>query len=113
MTTRDFCYWFQGFLEITGANEIKADQVEMIQRHLNLVFVHDIDPTMGDEEHQALLNAIHNTIAVNTPKPTLQELGEKYNFQVADGRHGPCPHPGWKLSSIHGWYDPKDGPPRC
>lgn len=32
----------------------------MIQAHLNLVFVHEIDPSMGNQEHQDKLNKIHN-----------------------------------------------------
>lgn len=107
MTTRDFCYWLQGFFEVSDTKDINAKQTEIIQRHLNLVFVHDIDPSMGDKDHQDKLNAVHNN------KSTLQELGDKYSFVVTDSRHGPCPHKGWKLSSLHGWYDPEHGVPRC
>ncbi len=32
----------------------------MIKKHLALVFKHEIDPSMGDEEHQKVLNKIHN-----------------------------------------------------
>ena len=61
MTSRDFAFWLQGFLEIRGKKEgLTADQVECIQKHLNLVFKHEIDPSMGDEEHQAELREIHN-----------------------------------------------------
>jgi len=27
--------------------------------------------------------------------------------------HGPCPGPGYKLSSLHGWYKESEGLPRC
>lgn len=32
----------------------------MIKNHLNLVFKHEIDPSMGDAKHQHELNAIHS-----------------------------------------------------
>jgi hypothetical protein len=42
MTSRDFCYWLQGFYEITGTDIISEPQSKMIRRHLNLVFKHEI-----------------------------------------------------------------------
>jgi len=59
MTARDFCFWLQGYFEITKPESINLDQLRLIQRHLNLVFVHEIDPSMGDQEHQEKLNKIH------------------------------------------------------
>jgi hypothetical protein len=39
MTTRDLCYWLQGFLELGGgANGLTAEQVDIVRRHLALVF---------------------------------------------------------------------------
>lgn len=69
MTSRDFCYWLQGYFEIAAANKVgatphpwdmTADQVQMVQKHLALVFKHEIDPSQGSKEHQAALNAIHS-----------------------------------------------------
>lgn len=64
MTSRDFCYWLQGFFEIHGADSssLTSKQVDMVQKHLALVFKHEIDPSYGDEKHQQLLNEIHNKI---------------------------------------------------
>jgi hypothetical protein len=61
MTSRDF----QGFYEITKANggepvALSAKQTEMIEAHLSLVFIHEIDPSMGDEPHQKKLNEAHS-----------------------------------------------------
>lgn len=71
MTSRDFVYWLQGFFEISQAEEITPEQTEMIKKHLNLVFVHEIDPSMGDKKHQQLLNEIHEgkKPAVNQLRP--------------------------------------------
>jgi hypothetical protein len=59
MQSRDFAYWLQGFFEISNADCLTGAQVEMVKRHLALVFAHEIDPTMGPKTHQDVLNAIH------------------------------------------------------
>lgn len=61
MTSRDFCYWLQGHFEIEDPKEINEKQLNIIKKHLALVFKHEIDPSMGDEEHQVELNKIHNS----------------------------------------------------
>lgn len=60
MTARDFCYWLQGYFEIAGPSMISEGQIKLIQKHLNMVFEHEIDPSMGDQNHQDKLNKIHN-----------------------------------------------------
>jgi hypothetical protein len=60
MTSRDFAFWLQGFFEVANPVNIGSKETEMIKKHLNLVFKHEIDSSMGDEKHQAELNAIHS-----------------------------------------------------
>lgn len=63
MTSRDFCYWLQGYFEIQGEGPYRSlsnDQVDCIKRHLNMVFEHEIDPSAGDKQHQDALNFIHS-----------------------------------------------------
>ena len=43
MTPRDFCYWLQGYFEISSNKELEEHQVQVIKRHLGLVFKHSID----------------------------------------------------------------------
>lgn len=38
MTPRDFCYWLQGHLEISGARVLEEFEVQVIRDHLKLVF---------------------------------------------------------------------------
>jgi hypothetical protein len=64
MTSRDFAFFLQGYFEISNPKEIGPDETEMIKRHLNLVFKHEIDPAMGDEKHQQELNKIHSGIHI-------------------------------------------------
>lgn len=73
MKSRDFCYWLQGFFEINDAavdsiNELTHEQVEMIKNHLALVFKHEIDPAMGNADHQEELNEIHSGKKPKPPK---------------------------------------------
>lgn len=37
MTERDFIYWLNGFLELSGATELDEKQVKCIKDHLKLV----------------------------------------------------------------------------
>lgn len=76
MTPTEFCYWLQGFFELQKVAEtspqynntkINNQQAVLIEKHLNLVFAHSIDPKAGPPEHQQLLNSIHNSD--NGPRP--------------------------------------------
>jgi hypothetical protein len=65
MTSRDFAFWLQGYFELCAPDSaITARQAECIRKHLAMVFVHEIDPSMGTKEHQAKLDAEHQG-----PKP--------------------------------------------
>lgn len=64
MTSRDFCYWLQGYLEIQAARPqpangvgLTAEQVAVIQAHLAMVFVHEIDPQFPNA---VKLNTLHH-----------------------------------------------------
>ena len=60
MTSRDFSYWLQGFLELTEEQTpLSVKQVDIIRRHLNMVFLHEIDPSMGSQQHQDELTELH------------------------------------------------------
>lgn len=64
MTSRDFVYWLQGYLEIASQPgtvvSLDATQVACIARHLSMVFVHEIDPSFPKMQ-QAKLDAAHFT----------------------------------------------------
>ena len=53
MTPVNFCYFLQGFFEISEVDKeitLTPEQVKMIRAHLNLVFFHAIDPeTLKDK----------------------------------------------------------------
>jgi hypothetical protein len=59
MQASEFCYWLQGYFEISGATPeepgaINSEQSAMIQRHLAMVFVHDLDPKQVADKLQAI-----------------------------------------------------------
>ena len=70
MKAVEFCYWLQGYFELTNNDgdglpiELNIEQVGMIQRHLALVFKHDIDPNQGPADLQAELQKIHDGIPI-------------------------------------------------
>jgi hypothetical protein len=76
MTSRDFCFWLQGFIEIQIAGRaevpvLNSEQFTCVAKHLALVFKHEIDPSAGPPEHQAELDEIHASIAPHTPSSPL------------------------------------------
>lgn len=71
MNSRDFCFWLQGMFELTNLKALDEKQVELIRRHLQMVFIHEIDPSFPPEQQQALSQTHHNqTIPLNHGIPT-------------------------------------------
>jgi hypothetical protein len=65
MTSRDFAYWLQGFFELSGVAALTTKQTALVQKHLAMVFKHEIDPTMGSADHQAELDNLHDAGSIN------------------------------------------------
>jgi hypothetical protein len=70
MTSRDFAYWLQGYLEINGAQStdparpvrhaLNPLQVDVIQNHLALVFLHEIDLENAQKADAQVAQAVHD-----------------------------------------------------
>lgn len=81
MTSRDFCYWLQGYFEITAIRagkfegNIGEDEIACIRNHLAMVFKHEIDPSMGDAAHQAALSHAHQGGDPVKPPPFQRPIG--------------------------------------
>lgn len=43
MNAIDFCFWLQGYFEISGDEHIDQKKMKIIKDHLALAFVHEID----------------------------------------------------------------------
>jgi hypothetical protein len=39
MTPVEFCYWLQGFFELSKATEVTSEQMEVINNHLDMVTI--------------------------------------------------------------------------
>jgi hypothetical protein len=70
MKAVEFCYWLQGLFEIGEPVSLNEKQTDLIKRHLNMVFVHDIDPSYP-EGQQTKLNELHGPNAHLKPGLTL------------------------------------------
>lgn len=57
MTSRDFCYWLQGYFELSDVDTLSGHETDMVKRHLALVFKHEIDPSLG---HNKKRQEIHD-----------------------------------------------------
>lgn len=49
MNSIDFCFWLQGYFEISGTDELTPDQTKVVKNHLHLVFKHEIDPLREEQ----------------------------------------------------------------
>jgi hypothetical protein len=74
MTSREFVYWLQGYFEVDEAAKdglqtgLTHKQVSLIKKHLNMVFVHEIDPSYSDSDK---LDTVHNPPPA-PPKPPVK-----------------------------------------
>jgi hypothetical protein len=63
MTARDFCYWLKGYFELKQTIDHREgatpETMSMIEKHLDLVFTHEIDPSFPADQQEAL-NTAHN-----------------------------------------------------
>ena len=72
MMARDFCYWLMGYLELNGVGQLNAGplmgaQVDVVQAHLNLVFLHDKKQDSGSGVDPAVSKKVHDGEDVVTP----------------------------------------------
>jgi hypothetical protein len=66
MKAVEFCYWLQGLFELGKPEALTAEQTATVKAHLDMVFIHDIDPSYPAEEQEAL-----NTAHVDRPRPQI------------------------------------------
>lgn len=72
MNAQEFCYWLQGFFELSDTCSLSPKQVEMIRKHLSLVF---IDVTSGDREGPFAARFLERGLDSTTSPPPNEFLG--------------------------------------
>ena len=102
MTSREFCYWLQGFFELQPANvasstALTAEQTQIVRNHLNMVFKHEIDPSQGTAEHQAELSAAHEGEVKNPGNGSVVLTAEDVKKLIKDNPPRPSFGPGTVL----------------
>lgn len=45
MKATEFCYWLQGLFEIHNTIQLNSNQVDLIKKHLQMVFLHEKNPS--------------------------------------------------------------------
>lgn len=68
MKSVEFCYWLQGLFELGDPVTLDKDQLKLVRKHLNMVFVHEIDPSYPAEQ-QGKLNSLHGTFPLHGGEP--------------------------------------------
>ena len=94
MTSTNFIYFLQGYMELTDPETISEKDLEMIKGHLKLAFRDDIDPSMGNYEHQMELSAAHEGMELEeffTAYPHLNPHG-MYNTITGEKQPISPPH---------------------
>lgn len=89
MTSRDFCFWLQGYFELHGPKTLDEKETDLVRRHLALVFKHEIDPSTGDSEHQQELNQVHTQATGQPPMDPIVTSVAGSNSHLL----GPTPNP--------------------
>ncbi len=58
MKSEQFCYWLQGLFELGNPTQLNEKQTELIKKHLNMVFLHELDKKFPLGQQPAL-NELH------------------------------------------------------
>lgn len=89
MDAASFCYWLQGYLELQPNKKPKPmteKQLRIVQNHLNLVFLHDLDPKANAESpiEPGFAQQVHDgKTTAGTPFPHHGSTsGQGYNHSV-------------------------------
>ena len=68
MTPEQFCYWLQGFFELSGQTSLTDEQVEMVKKHLQTVFINVTgDPSRLNEALQKVFPGLQPNAIWQTP----------------------------------------------
>ena len=94
MESVNFVFWLQGFFEISEAEELTPKQVEMIRRHMELVYAYEKNPKFLfiDYLNRILkIASIGEATELEIDKAQVAEIKQKLNYvfeHVVDPSYG-------------------------
>jgi len=102
MEPKDFCYWLQGFTELSGSHQPTIAQWEMICEHLQLVFtkvtseLHEDDMNLSEDPYDLMETIIKR---LRETSQTIEELHKKEpsSETVFCTQYGPLLYPQNKI----------------
>lgn len=70
MQSRDFCFWLQGFFELSDqVDHITDEQAGVIKRHLDMVFAHEIAPALRERPERPIAEPVVHPRPGPAPAP--------------------------------------------
>jgi len=119
MTPQEFCYWLQGYFEVSGNETLTPEQVKMVKEHLQLVFRKETVSVVVKMPEPGKPDKNNDTFT----KGGLQEAYRKWVTESAKGNtimtcHTNVPSPQYQITSWpfgqtkeeyfkeHGYYPP-------
>ena len=68
MTSRDFCFWLMGSLELNENKGFDEKQTEILRNHLNMCFIHMVkeDGTLEKEGYSLPMGGFVSTTGLDT-----------------------------------------------
>jgi hypothetical protein len=86
MEATDFCYWLQGFFELSGDKKLTPKQVEIIKDHLQLVF-NKVTPNRS-VSYELLTDSTAGKPICNTFTEENTSLNDILNGSIRQGKSG-------------------------
>lgn len=69
MKSVEFCYWLQGLFELGKPVALSEEQTNLVKRHLDMVFIHEIDRSYPQAQQDALNEAHANKLRPHPQRP--------------------------------------------
>lgn len=93
MSEKNFCYWLQGFFEMTEADTLSKKQILMIKEHLNLVFTKvtgDVKQPLDDLAQKTAPSWINPRVIFDADEPvckTVEAVTQKRSLARREQRY--------------------------
>lgn len=71
MKSVEFCYWLQGLFELGKPAALTEEQTALVKQHLDMVFIHEIDPSYPETQKGALDKAHASPFPATRPGDVL------------------------------------------